>query len=94
MTTIGISLKISGLARKDAAQLAAKAKRRGLTPESYAKELIQEGLALEQEARATSFDHLLAPVRKGAGPTAFQELQHLVDQARTRHHERVSTRKR
>ncbi|MEI8194664.1 MAG: hypothetical protein WCI73_02020 [Phycisphaerae bacterium] len=94
MTTIGISLKISGLARKDAALLAAKAKRRGLTPESYAKELIQEGLALEQEARVTSFDQLLGPVRKGTGPVAPQELQRLVDQARTRHHERMAAKKR
>jgi hypothetical protein len=52
--------------------------------------LIEDGLALERKARATSFDELFAPVQKrflDSGMTEV-ELDRLVDAARKRHHRR------
>jgi hypothetical protein len=63
-----------------------------MTPQRYAKELIEEGLDLEREARSKSFDEILAPLRESAGKVDEGELDGLVDRARARH--RVATRRK
>jgi hypothetical protein len=82
-------LQVSGLGSKRMAELASRARSLGMTPQRYARELIEEGLALAREARARSFDDILAPLRQTAGEIDDAELDGLVDRARTRHHESV-----
>jgi hypothetical protein len=66
-----------------------------MTPEEYAKKLIEDAISLEQEARTQSFDQLFAPVQqhfRQSGMTE-RELDEMVDAARTRHHRRTSRKK-
>jgi hypothetical protein len=85
------TLQLPPLHRKQMAELKAKAKTLGLTPERYAKKLVEDGLALEREAETKTFAEIMAPVRTAAGPIDEAELLRLVDKARTEHHRRVSS---
>jgi hypothetical protein len=78
------------------AHLRTTAARLGLTPERYVKELLDDHLALEQEAQATTFDELMGPVREEFRKSGMTEAQldELVDRARTRHHQRTQGRKK
>ena len=58
------TLRLSGLGRTQLAALRAQAKAAGMTAAAYATRLLEEGIALEQEARGSTFDALLAPVRR------------------------------
>jgi hypothetical protein len=90
MSNTASTLEVSGLAKTQLAKLRQIAKRAGLSPESLAKELIEDGLDLRERARANSFDELLAPLRsefRKSGMTEA-ELDKVVDAARTRHHKR------
>lgn len=64
------------------AQLTAKARRMGLTPQRYIQQLIEEDLALDQKAKSTTFAQIMGP------GSAIDEavLDKVVDKARTRHH--------
>ena len=70
-------------------KLASKAKRLGMTPQRYVRELVEKDLALDRKARATTLAELVGPGRD----VDEAELDRLVEAARTRHHRR-STRKR
>ena len=89
------TLRVSGLARQKMAALRAQAKAAGMTPNAYASRLLEEGIALEQQARTTTFDALLAPVRRQYrdSGTSEADLDALVDAARRRHHRRASRKK-
>ena len=84
------TLRVSGLGKGKLAALRKQAKTLGLSTEGYAKQLIEEGVSLEQLARTKTFDELFAPVQarfRESGMTE-DELDKLVDAARTRHHQR------
>jgi hypothetical protein len=90
MSQAALTLQVTGLAKAKLAKLRQLAKQSGLTAETFAKQLIEDGLSLQQKARTTPFDELLAPVRsqfKRCGMSEA-ELDKIVDAARTRHHER------
>lgn len=95
MATAASTLEISGLERAKLAKLRQHAKALGITAERYAKQLIEDGLSLKQRARSKTFDEMLAPVRAGFRKSRMreEELDKLVDQARTRHHKRVSRKR-
>jgi hypothetical protein len=95
MASHASTIEISGLERAKLAKLRQHAKSLGISAEHYAKQLIEEGLSLEQQARSKTFDELLAPVRAGFRRRGMseEELDKLVDQARTRHHKRVTRKK-
>ena len=96
MSRAATTLKITGLAKKKLRQLAADAKRLGMTSEDLAKQVIEEHLELDREAREKNFAEILAPVRadfRKSGMTDA-ELDELVDQARTRHHRATLRKKR
>jgi DNA-binding ferritin-like protein len=84
-------LELRGLGKQKMSALAEKARRLGVTPARYLRQLVEADLAIEQEARATSFAELMKPVRADftKSGTTEQELDHLVDMARSRHHERT-----
>lgn len=65
-------------------ELVAKAKRMGIDPGDYAKQLIEDGLALQREAEASSFAEIMGPVRDGSGNVKDAEITRLVEVARSR----------
>jgi len=88
-------LTVAGLGKRRMAELSSKARRLGMTPARYVRHLVEEDLALERAARKTTFSRLMRPVRaqfQSNGMTEA-ELDHLVERARTRHHDRVKARK-
>jgi hypothetical protein len=89
------SIQVSGLAKQKLTALRGQAMEAGMSAELYAKRLIEEGILLEKEARNTTFDDLYAPVQEHFRRSGMreEELDRLVDAARTRHHRR-SAKKR
>lgn len=86
---------LSGLGRDKLTTLRSQAKAAGMTEEAYARRLIEDGIALEQEARTTTFDALFAPVQKRFRESGMNEddLDDIVNAARRRHHRRASRKK-
>jgi hypothetical protein len=94
MVTPSKDLKVKGLAKRRMAQLASKARVEGVSPEHYARRLIEQGLAIEEAAQSKTFREIMGSVRKPTLPMSDQEFDALVDQARTRHHARRTRGKR
>lgn len=67
------------------AQLLARAKDLGVPPEDYARQLIEDGLALQREAESMTIGQIMAPVRQAAGTVDDAEIVRLVESARTDH---------
>jgi len=89
MASMATGLHIKGLGRGAMSELSSKAKRLGMTPERYVKELLQEDLALDRKAQATTLGDLM-----GSGRDIDEdELDKLVNAARRRHHRRTSRKK-
>ena len=65
-----------------------------MTPQRYAKELIEEGLDLEREAKHKTFDQILAPLRNSVGEVDEMELDRLVERASARHREMTRRKER
>ncbi len=66
-----------------------RAKRLGMTPEGYVKQLVEEDLAIAQEARTKTFAEILGPGTE----VDEAEVDRLVELAKTQHH-KASTRRR
>src|SRR4051794_13588069 len=95
MSSAPSSLHVSGLAEKKLHALRTQAKAAGMTAEVYARQLIEEGISLEQQARTLTFDQLYAPAQERfrKSETTEEELDKLVNAARARHHRRTSRKK-
>ena len=76
------------------ADLLEKAKRLGIEPAAYAKRLVEEGLALQREAEASTFGQIMGPVREAAGQVDDAEIRQLVEAARPQHHSAGRRKKR
>lgn len=76
-------IQLPRLGKQQMAELTSKAKSLGLTPERYVQLLIEKDLALDRKARSTTFAELMGSARE----VDEAELDRLVDQARTRHHQ-------
>ena len=89
------TIQVSGLGRSELAALRKQAKTLGLSAEGYATQLIKDGMSLEHLARTKSFDELFAPVQARFREIAMTEddLDKLVDAARTRHHKATSKKR-
>ena len=96
MVAITASVELKGLGKRKMRALAEKAKRLGITPERYIKQLVEDDLAMERAARTRSFAELMAPVRAEFRKSRIteEELDTLVDAARSRYHARVSSKGR
>jgi hypothetical protein len=90
------TIQVSGLGKEKLAALHKQAKTLGMSAEVYAKQLIEEGISLERQARTKTFDELFAPVQSRFRKSGMsdEELDGLVDDARTRHHRSTSRKKR
>ena len=82
MSTASPALRIPGLGRESMAELRSQARRKGLTPERYVRELLEEHLEREHAARTQTFDELFKPVRTRARGTDEGELDELVQRIR------------
>jgi hypothetical protein len=71
-----------------------KAKKMGVTPASYVRQLIEDDLELDDIARTTAFNEIAAPFRQAMANISDEELDRRVDAARTRHHQKTAKRKR
>ena len=89
MPSVSKTLQVKGLGPRAMSQLATKAKRLGTTPERYIRDLVEEDLALDRRAEATTFAEIVGPGRE----VDDAELDKLVEAARNKHHRR-SARKR
>ncbi|HSV14868.1 MAG TPA: hypothetical protein VLI90_11450 [Tepidisphaeraceae bacterium] len=96
MSSLASTIRISGLGKDKLTRLRAQAKACGVTAGRYAKQLIEDGLSLDQQARSTTFDELMAPVRSGFRSSGMSQpkLAALVDRARTQHRVRFSGKHR
>jgi hypothetical protein len=84
------TLQLKGLGRKAMTELAIKARRLGMSPERYLRELVREDLALDRKAKTTTLAEIMGPSRE----VDEAELDKLIDAARTRHHRRISKQKK
>jgi hypothetical protein len=87
-------LQLPPLDRQKMAELTAKAKDLGITPEHFARQLIEDGLDLRKEAESRTFAEIMGPVRKVAGEISELELAKLVNQARSEHHRKTARGKK
>ena len=93
MSKLTSQLQVPGLARERLAELTAQAKRFGITPQIYARELIEEGLAMQREARTKTLDAILSPLRDSVGEVDEEEFDSLVKRARARYRKRLGLKK-
>lgn len=95
-TTTTKTLTIKGLGRRRLSQLAKFAKAQGVSNGQYAKMIIEDALEVEHEARSRTLDEILKPVRDEFRRThaTEEELDALVDAARTDHHQRTRRQKK
>jgi hypothetical protein len=82
------TLQVKGLAKRQLAQVTARARQLGMTPERYLKHLLEEDLATSQEAKTTTFDALMAPGRA----VDEEEVDRLVEAAKVKYYQRASRR--
>jgi hypothetical protein len=78
------TLRLPPLGKQSMARLIAEAKRSGVSPEDYAKRLVEDGLHLRREAEEKSFGEILEPVGKGAGKVTDAEIVGLVEKFRAK----------
>ena len=80
------ALRLSPLTKQRMTELVAKAKRLGIEPGDYARQLIEDGLAFQCGAENSSFAQIMAPVREAAGSVDDAEILKLVEAGRGRHY--------
>jgi hypothetical protein len=85
----GAILQVKGLGRQAMSDLADKAKRLGVTPARYVRELVRQDLALDRKAQATSLSQLMGPGRE----VDEAELDRAVDEARKRYHRKIARKR-
>jgi hypothetical protein len=90
MSTTTSTLLIKGFGKRKMTEIAAKAKRLGMTPERYVKQLVDEDLALDREARTIR----LAGFFSSGQEIDEAELDRVVEKARQEHHQRSSRKRR
>jgi hypothetical protein len=90
MSSVAANLRVNGLGPQKMSRLTSKAKRLGMTPERYVRELVEEDLALDEKAESTSLREIMGPGRE----VDEVELDRLVDAARKAHHRRITRKRR
>lgn len=70
------------LSSRDLSAIRVKSRKLGLTVVQYLKQLIEDDLALEQEAQSKPLDELAAPFRKAFAGLDEQRLDQIVARAR------------
>jgi len=84
MPSTATELRISDLPRQQASALKRKAQRMGLSAGDYVKQLIEDDLALDRKAQATSLKELAAPFREALNGASEDQIARIVTKARQR----------
>ena len=74
------------------ARLVARVRIEGISPEDYARQLIEDGLALQREAESMTIAQIMAPVRKTSELVDEKKLLELVEKARVDNHPKNASR--
>ena len=80
------TVRVTGLGKRQMSKLASRAKRLGLTTSGYVKRLVEADLELGDLVQKSPLIDLFGPPQE----VDEEELDRLVDQARTRHHNKVT----
>ena len=83
MASTATDFRISDLPKRQASALKRKAERMGLSPLDYLKQLIEDDLALDEQAQNTSLQELAAPFRKALKGASDEEIARIVAKARS-----------
>ncbi|HTW95234.1 MAG TPA: hypothetical protein VMD30_10595 [Tepidisphaeraceae bacterium] len=96
MASASSTIHVSGLGRRTIATLKSQAKAKGLSVEGYVKELIESEMSVSEMARRKTIDDVFASAQKRFRESGMtdDELDRLVDTARTDHHKQVVERKK
>ena len=84
-----------GLGKQKMMAVVAKARRLGLSPARYIKQLVEEDLAIENDAQSMTLAQIMAPVRKEFRESGMteEELAAVVSAARARRRQYLSGKK-
>jgi len=88
-----LTFHLDNLPRTRVNAIKRRAKELGVTQDRYIKKLIEDDLAQERRARTMTFDEIAAPFRKAFDGVSDDELDRLVDAARTHHHQRTKRKR-
>ncbi|HEX4792814.1 MAG TPA: hypothetical protein VH370_03425 [Humisphaera sp.] len=96
MASASSTIHVSGLGQRTIATLKSQAKAEGLSVEGYVKELIESEMSVTEMARRKTIDDVFAPAQRRYRESGMseEELDRLVDAARTDHHKQVAQRKK
>src|SRR5258706_2502777 len=92
MPTTTSQLDVLKLPKRKLSMLLREAKREGISPEQYVRDLVEERLAIAQRARTRSLFELSRPIREALGHLSETEIDAFVDRARGPRH--PSTKRR
>ena len=84
MASTATALRVNDVSRRQASALKRKAERLGLSAGDYVKQLIEDDLALDRKAENTPLHELAAPFRKALKNVNDEEIDVMVERARTR----------
>ncbi len=88
------TIQLPPLTKQNMSDLIAKAKRMGIKPGDFAKQLIEDSLAGQREAEESTFAQIMKPVREATGEVSDSEITSLVEIARSNNSARTSRKKR
>jgi hypothetical protein len=74
--------QLKDLTPRQLSALRRKARKLGVTPDVYVKELIEDDLAMDRKARVSTFDELAAPLRQNLKKLGNDDIDRLVEKAR------------
>lgn len=92
MTMMATEVRVAGLGRPKLAAIRKKARKLGLTPEAYVKQLIDNDLELDHLTATRSLSELSSPIREAFKHSSEEEIGRLVDASRSRHRRKLSKR--
>jgi hypothetical protein len=96
MASASSTIHVSGLGRRTIATLKSQAKAEGLSVAGLVKELIETEMSVTEMARRKTIDEVFAPAQKRFQESGMseEELDRLVDAARSDHHKQIQRKKR
>jgi hypothetical protein len=78
------AIRVTDLPARQLSALKRKARQLGVSPETYIRHLIEQDLALDEQARRTSLHDLAVPFRKAFSSASDTEIDAVVNAARRR----------
>lgn len=78
------TLQLPALGKKSMTRLIAEAKRNGVSPEDYAKRLVEGALTWRRDAEEMTFAEILGPARRGAEKVTDPEIVEIVKRVRAK----------